>query len=180
MSLMDLISERRSVRKFLPKPVSREDLLRCVEAARLAPSACNSQPWHFILIDDPPLKDRVCSEIFSGIYGMNQFAAGAGALAVVVSGGGKFLSELGGQIRNTKYELIDIGIACEHFVLQAEELGIGSCWIGWFDEKKLKKILNVPGGRKVDVVIALGYPAGDKPGPRPRKSMEEVRSFNRF
>ncbi len=179
MALMDLMQKRRSIRKYLPKPVPREDLLRCVEAARLAPSACNAQPWKFLIIDDPELKRRVCGEIFSGLYSMNRFAADAGALVVVISGKGKLISELGGQVRDTKYYLIDIGIACEHLVLQAEELGLGSCWIGWFDEKKLKKILNIPKDKKIDVVISLGYFDDEKPVPKIRKTLDEISSFNR-
>ncbi len=180
MSLLDLIGQRRSIRKYLSKPIPKADLLKCVEAARLAPSACNSQPWKFILVDDPELKTQVCQEIFSGIYSMNQFAKEAGALVVVVSEKGRFLSGLGGQIRDTRYFLVDIGIACEHLVLQAEELGLGSCWIGWFDERKLKKRLNIPKGKKVDIVITLGYSDPERPAPRPRKTLEEISSFNTY
>ena len=130
MSFSDLVNTRRSVRKFRPVQIPREDLEKCLEAARLAPSACNSQPWTFVVIDDPVLKDQISKKAFSGIYAMNQFARGTSALAIVVSEKVKFLSAVGGQVRGTQYYLVDIGIACEHFILQATELGIGSCWIG--------------------------------------------------
>ncbi|MDD5218482.1 MAG: nitroreductase family protein, partial [Candidatus Omnitrophica bacterium] len=156
-----------------------EDLLKCVEAARLAPSACNSQPWSFIVVDAPDRVRDIGQKIFSGLYNMNRFAIEASALIVVISEKQKFLSVLGGKIRDTRYYLIDIGIACEHLVLQAEELGIGSCWLGWFDEKALKAALSVPRDKKIDIVIALGYAEGDASSrPRIRKTLDEITSFD--
>ena len=180
MTFMGLVQRRRSVRRYTGKPVAREDVLKCLEAARLAPSGCNSQPWHFIVIDEPELRKRVAERIFSGIYSMNKFAQEAPVLVAVVSEKEKFLASFGGQIRNTSYCLVDIGIACEHLVLQAQELGIGSCWIGWFDENVLKKELKVSQGKKIDIVIALGFPAEDKVVPKVRKSLEEISSFNAY
>lgn len=178
---MDLIQKRRSVRKYLPgRRIPREDLLKCIEAARLAPSACNSQPWKFIIVDEPELMQKVTGEIFSGIYSMNKFAREASALIVAVAEKGKFLSIAGGQIRNTRYYLVDMGIACEHLILQAAELGIGSCWIGWFDEKKLKKLLAIPKSKKIDVVISLGYPENDQLVPKARKALNDIHAFNSY
>jgi len=152
--------------------------MKCLEAARLAPSACNSQPWHFIVIDDTELKKRICDKIFSGIYAMNKFAKEAPVLIAVVSEKGRFLSGLGGQVRDTRYFLVDLGIACEHLVLQAQELGIGSCWMGWFDEKALKKEIRIPVNKKIDIVISLGYPAEDKFVLKNRKTLGKISSFN--
>jgi len=178
MALIDLMHQRCSVRRYASRPIPPEDLKMCLEAARLAPSACNSQPWHFILIDEPELKGRVADRIFSGIYSMNKFAKEAPVLVAVVSEKIKFLAALGGIVRDTQYSLVDIGIACEHFVLQAQERGIGSCWIGWFDEKALKGVLKVPKDKKIDIVIALGYPVEEKTLPKVRKPLEEMSSFN--
>ncbi|MFH0985004.1 MAG: nitroreductase family protein [Candidatus Omnitrophota bacterium] len=180
MTFEELVHKRRSVRKFVDRPVAKEDVLKCLEAARLAPSGCNSQPWHFIVIDEPGLRKRVAERIFSGIYNMNKFAQEAPVLVVVVSEKEKFLASFGGQVRNTSYCLVDIGIACEHLVLQAQELGIGSCWIGWFDEKALKEELKVSKGKKIDIVIALGYAAEDKLVPKTRKALTEISSFNQY
>lgn len=180
MTFIDLATKRRSVRKYSGRPISKEDIVKCLEAARLAPSACNSQPWKFIVIDEPELRARVADRIFSGAYSMNKFAKEAPVLVAVVSEKMKFLAVLGSLVRDTRYCLVDIGIACEHFILQAQELGIGSCWIGWFDEKALKKEMGLPGDKKVDIVIALGYPAEDKIVPKARKSLEEISSFNAY
>jgi nitroreductase len=180
MTFQELVHKRRSVRKYSDRPVAKEDLLKCLEAARLAPSGCNSQPWHFIVIDEPELRKRVAARIFSGIYSMNKFAVEAPVLVAVVSEKEKFLASFGGQIRDTSYCLVDIGIACEHLILQAQELGIGSCWIGWFDEKVLKEELRISKDKKIDIVLALGFSAEDKILPKTRKSLEEISSFNKY
>ena len=180
--LLDLIRKRRSVRRYIDRMIPKEDLEKCVEAARLAPSACNGQTWKFIVVDDPALKNELCEKAFSGIYSMNRFAKDSAALVVVVSEKEKFTSAAGGYVRGTNYYLLDIGIACEHLILQATELGIGSCWIGWFDERALKRVLAVPKGRKVDIIISLGYPEKDAMTrlPPSRKSLDEIRAFNVF
>ena len=92
MALFDLIQKRRSVRRYANRPIPKEDILKCLEAARLAPSACNSQPWHFIVVDEPELKARVSDRIFSGLYSMNKFAKEAPVLVAVVSEKMKFLA----------------------------------------------------------------------------------------
>jgi len=111
---------------------------------------------------------------------MNQFAKEAPVLVAVVSEKMKFMASFGAQVRDTRYYLIDIGIAIEHFILQATELGLGTCWMGWFDEKALKKELNIPGHKKIDIVFSLGYPAEDKIVPKNRKSLEAVHAFNHY
>lgn len=176
--LLDLINKRRSVRNYLNQPIPKEDILKCMEAARLAPSACNAQPWKFIVVDEPALKNRICGKAFSGLYSINKFAINASALIVVVSEKESFLRKIGGYLRGTNYYLIDIGIACEHLILQAAELGIGSCWIGWFNEKAVKDILKVPKRKRIDVVITLGYDKEDRLKKKTRKSLEEISSFN--
>lgn len=178
--LLDLINKRRSVRNYENRPISKEDLLKCIEAARLAPSACNAQPWKFIIVDDVVLKNQICESAFKGIYSINSFAIKAPVLIVVVSEREKFLSAIGGYHRGTQYYLLDIGIACEHLILQAAELGIGSCWIGWFNEKAVKKILNIPKNKKVDIIISLGYYSDNNVLKKTRKSQEEISSFNNY
>jgi len=181
MALLDLLKHRKSVRDFLDRPVEREKIMMCLEAARLAPSACNSQPWKFIVVDDRQLKNRLCAAAFSGIYSMNSFCKTAPAIVVVISEKSRFLARIGGMFRGTKYYLIDIGIAVEHFVLQAEDLGLGTCWIGWFNERRVKTILNIPQDKKIDIVIALGYYDRTKLGPKHgREPIEKITSFNSY
>ncbi len=181
MTLLDPIKQRISVRDFLDKPVEREKILLCLEAARLAPSASNSQPWKFIVVDDRQLKRKLCDAAFSGIYSANSFCKTAPVIIAVVSEKSKFLARIGGMFRDTEYHLIDIGIACEHFVLQATDLNLGTCWIGWFDEGAVKAILNVPQQKKIDILIALGYfdPAKVS-SERNREPLDKIASFNSY
>jgi nitroreductase len=181
MVLLDLLKHRKSVRNFLDRPVEREKIMMCLEAARLAPSACNSQPWKFIVVDDKQLKDKLCDAAFGGIYSINSFCKMAAVIIVVISEKPKFLATIGGMFRGTKYYLIDIGIACEHFVLQAEDLGLGTCWIGWFDERAVKSILNIPQRKKIDIIVALGYYDRKKLGPEHgREPIDKIASFNSY
>lgn len=179
MELMQAILTRRSVRKYQDKPVEREKINACLEAARLAPSACNSQPWHFIVLDDPEIKNAFCKKVFSGVYALSQWAAGAPVLIAAVSDKGNFISRVGNFFRRTEFYLVDHGIACEHLVLRAWDQGLGTCWIGWLDSAKAEKFFNLPKGKKIEHLIALGYP-DEAPEPRPRKKPEEMISYNEY
>ena len=181
MAFLDLVKQRRSVRNFLDRPVEREKIMTCIEAARLAPSACNSQPWKFIVVDDTQLRDRICKKAFGVFHFFNSFLKTAPVIVVIVSEKSKFIARLGGRIQNTKYYLLDIGIAGEHLVLQAQELGLGTCWLGWFREKALKSILGVPKGRKIDVMIAMGYYEEQKTrSEQIRHPINDIVSFNGY
>ena len=181
MALIDLIKHRKSVRDFLDIPVEREKIMTCLEAARLAPSVSNSQPWRFIVVDDRELKNKLCGAAFSGLYWINSFCKTAPVIVVVISEKSKFLARIGGMFRGTKYYLIDIGITGEHFVLEAEDLGLGTCWIGWFNERAVKSILNIPQNKKIDILIALGYYDREKLGPEHgREPMDKIASFNSY
>ena len=183
MKLIDLIKQRKSCRKFdASRPVDSALINQCLEAARLAPSACNSQPWHFIVIDDAVIRQEICNQaLCTGLYKMNSFCRDAPVLVAIVSEKMRFWATVGSQTRNTRYYLIDLGIAGEHFVLQAEESGLATCWLGWFDEKAVKKLLGVPRNKRIDVMLAVGYAdAGWQGKPHPRKSLEQMSSLNRY
>ena len=179
--LQQLIHSRRSVRRWLDRPVERSKINLCLEAARLAPSAENVQPWRFLVIDDPLVKDPFCRQVFTGIYGMTKFASKAPVLVLVFGRLDFLANRLAKQIQDVRYYLIDIGIAGEHFVLQAEEQGLGTCWIGWFDMKKARKFFGIPRSYKVVSLLAVGYP--DKAAdarPKKRRDFEDIVWFNRF
>lgn len=178
MSFLRLVRKRKSIRKYSSQPVPRQVIDRCLEAARLSPSACNSQPWSFIVVDNQELKNNLARRAFSGIYSINSFAKEAAVLIVVVSEPSTYIARLGGYLRGVQYSLIDIGIACEHLILQATEEGLGTCWLGWFNEKEVKKILNIPANKKVDVIISMGYPESLKLKEKPRKRLDEIRKYN--
>jgi len=177
--LIDLIRTRRSVRNYDSRRVEREKIELCLEAARLAPSASNSQPWKFIVVDDPSLRTKMAEVAFRGLYSLSKFAANAPVIVVAVADRVGFASRAGGLVRNTSFYRLDMGIAGEHLVLQAAELGLGTCWIGWFNEGGVKSVLGIPRNRRVEYLISLGYPAGDlKSGGQKRVPIDEMSSFN--
>lgn len=177
MTFLELCRRRRSVRAYAPGRVPREALERCLEAARLAPSACNSQPWRFIVVERDDLRARLAEAAFSGLYAMNRFAAQAPVLIVVVTERSTYAARLGGLLRGTRYALLDVGAAVEHLVLQATEEGLGTCWIGWFNERAVKQVLGLPRRAKVDILLAVGYPADEPGGEKVRKPLDDVRQY---
>ena len=173
-----ILRNRRSIRRYLPTPVDPEKLRACLEAARLAPSAHNAQPWRFVVVDDPELKNRLTSAAFSGIYSGSKFAAQAPILIVLLVKRGLVAHHLGGRLQNVHYHLIDMGIAGEHFVLQAEELGLATCWMGWFNYRRVRKALKIPRKFKVVAMMPVGYAEKRPTREPPRKTFEEVVTFN--
>ena len=157
MALMDLVWHRHSIRHYLDSPVEREKIMQCLDAARLAPSANNSQPWHFVVVDEPTLKNKLCDAAFSGLFSGMKFPREAPVLVAAVADPPGPGLRMGNLVLRTNFSLIDMGIAVEHFILQADELGLGTCWMGLFDEKKVKRALGIPRDRKVVALLPLGY-----------------------
>ncbi|MBP1729115.1 MAG: putative nitroreductase [Deltaproteobacteria bacterium] len=178
MSFLDLARKRQSDRGFLAQPVERLQIERCLEAARLAPSACNSQPWFFVVVDEPALRTAIAAEL--NHFAMNRFAPTAPVLVAVVAENPTLLPRLGGMIKDKPYYLLDIGMAVEHFCLQAADEGLGSCIIGWFNEAGVKRLLGIPKGKRVPLVIALGYPADPATRPKTRREPDATRSYNDY
>ena len=141
--LLDVFFLRRSDREYLDKPVERDKIEVCLEAARLAPSACNSQPWRFVVIDDPQMRDRVAVALYDAIMKENRFALEAPVEVAVVAEKPKAVARLGGFLKNKPFSCIDIGIAAEHFFLRVAAEGLGTCAIGWFNERKVQKNCSV-------------------------------------
>jgi len=178
-SLLSLIKKRYSVRKYLNKPIRRTLIKKCLEAARLAPSAENMQPWRYLVVDNPELLNKLKQNAFSGIYKFTQWATSAPVIIVVLAKTSFITHKIGAQIQNIKYHLLDIGIATEHLILQATELGLGTCWIGWFNVKKVRKILQIPKKYEIVSLITLGYFKKEKTKKRKkRKKLEEIAFFN--
>jgi nitroreductase len=180
MKFLDLVKERFSARKYLSQPVEREKIELCMEAVRLAPSACNSQPWKFIVVDEPELLEKVAHETYSKVIAFNKFVSNAQAIAVILLEKPKLIAQIGGRIKNKEYPLIDIGIAAEHFCLQATELGLGTCMLGWFNEKALKEILNIPKSKSIGLLISMGYPDYNNQPRKMRKELAEIMSYNGY
>lgn len=174
MKFAELVKIRQSDRKYKKQDVEKEKIIQCLETARLSPSANNSQPWKFVVVDDPLKKEQV-AELTIGL-GMNKFTHQCPVLVAVVLEKQNFMSTIGSMIKNKDYCLFDIGIAVNQFCLQAADLGLGTCIIGWFDERKIKKILGVR-NRRIPLLISLGYP--DAPTrEKVRKPLDVMSSWN--
>lgn len=181
MDFFQLVKKRHSVRHYLDKPVEPDKLARLIEAVRLAPSACNSQPWKLILVNDPELKNQVAAATFNRMVSFNRFALQAPAIAVLVVEKPPLSEQMGALIKRRDFPVIDIGIAAAHFCLQATELGLGTCMLGWFDERTVKRLLHIPGKTRIGLLITLGYAAEDAAQKeKRRKPVEEMSGFNDY
>lgn len=179
-SFLQLAERRRSVRRYDPRPVEPEKIRRCLEAARRAPSACNAQPWTFIVVDDPALKRRVAAAAGGGALPLNHFVHQAPALVVIVMERPNVSSRLGAAIKGKPFSFMDVGIAAEHFCLQATEEGLGTCMLGWFDEDRVRRLLGVPESARPALMLTVGYPADGDPPARARKSLDAMSAWNAY
>jgi nitroreductase len=180
MDFDKLVQRRQSVRSYTPQLVEKEKIEACLEAARLAPSACNAQPWRFVVVTDATLKNAIADATSSRALGMNHFTKQAPVHIVVVRESKNFTSGVGSIIKEKNYAMYDIGIAAAQLCLQAADLGLGTCILGWFDEKKVRELIGAPRGKRIDLIITLGYPAKDEIRPKARKATEEIVSYNAY
>jgi len=174
--VLNIIKERFSVRNYEDRLVEDEKLNLILESARLAPSASNSQPWHFYVVKNKEKIKALSEKMPLGSHlVINSFMAQAPVVIVATAGPIDLLRKILSYIINKKWYFLDLGIALEHMVLTAWELGIGSCWIGWFDEKKIKTLLDIPENQEVIAMLTLGYPKEERlPFPKHRKKLEEI------
>lgn len=177
MKFLELVQNRKSVRSYLDSPVETEKISRCLEAARLAPSACNSQPWEFIVVTRPEQVARMASFSKEPLSGLNKWVDQAPVFIAVAAKKPNLTSQIGAAIHDRPYWLMDVGMAAEHFCLQAVEEGLGTCMLGWFDEKKVKALLDIPRKDRVVLLITLGYPQNSEARAKSRKPMEDVSRF---
>ncbi len=176
MNVFDAIQTRRSVRSYAPnKPIPPDVMQRMLQALRLAPSACNIQPWHFILVFDDTLR-RELARVANGQTWMAE-------APVTVVGCGfpeQAYKRMGGHGNSAD---VDLAIALDHLTLAAVAEGLGTCWIGAFDEAKVKTLLGVPKPVKVVAMTPLGYPSSaelNHAAPEARKGEDEVFSLDRY
>lgn len=181
MEFSDLINLRQSDRKYIRKRIDNKGINKILKAAQIAPSASNSQPWTFVVVQEENLRDKVAHLTYGPLKSFNKFVPQADVIIAIVQEKKKFITEIGGRIKGKDYALIDIGIAAEHICLQATEMGIGSCMLGWFDEVKIKKLLNVPDERNIPLLITLGYVPDDYPHRKKvRKDFDDIVKFNSY
>ncbi len=164
MDVFETIEKRKSIRKYLKRPLDHETLLRLLKAIQLSPSARNRQPWQFIVVIDDDLKRKLA------YAAMNQmFIADAGAIFVAC----------GEKQRSGKWYLVDVAIACQQMILLATSLGLGTCWIGAFSAEAVEKLLEIPNDLETIALIAVGY-TDQSPKRRHRKSIESFAHLNKY
>lgn len=165
MSCVDLILHRRSIRHYAEKRVTEEVLSKILEAGRQAPSADNAQPCHFIVLTDARIKE----EMSRGRY--NSFVKNS-AFTIVGCG---YIGDADGR----QWSTIDTTIALQNMVIAAWVQGVGSCWIGDFQETQARKALGIPDDWKIVALVSFGYPTS-QPREKQKKPLSEIVSYNRF
>jgi len=179
-SFLALVRKRQSVRGYAPWPVDKTKIERCLEAARLAPSACNSQPWTFIVVDDAALKNRLADLTADHWLPLNHWTKQAPIHVAVVVEHAKLSARIGAMVKKRDFPWIDLGIAAEHFCLQAAAEGLGTCMLGWFKEDRARDLLKIPADKRLGLIITLGFPADEKIRPKIRKEMARMVRWNRY
>ena len=169
--ILEAIERRYSVRHYKDQPVEDDKLAEVLEAARLAPSGCNLQPWKVVVV-----RDRAVIGSMVHAIGGQQFVEQAPVLVVACMNG------TGYNIGN-RYEgaIIDITIALDHMTLQAASMGLGTCWLGNFDGEEVRALLGIPSENPIVAILALGYPdESHAHQPRPRKMLDDLVCWEKF
>lgn len=174
MDFLEIAQQRQSTRNYQKdKPVEQEKLDACLQAFRLAPSACNSQPYH-ATVATGAFSQQVGAATRG--LGMNQFTVNVPAFVVITEASYNFTAGAGAKVKGQDYRSVDIGIAAAYLTAQATALGLGSCMLGWFDQKKLQALLKTK--KPVRLVIALGYASPEDPlRPKVRRPLEALVSY---
>lgn len=173
MDIYEVIKTRRSIRSYQSRPIPEEILNKILESTRIAPSGSNRQPWKFILVKDDELKKEVAQKCSNQLWI-------ADAPIIIVACGWKIDYSRGGYMGDMSF-LVDVSIAFTHIILAARAEGIGTCWIGAFDNQSIKKMLKIPEEVEVVAVTPLGYPKDvEFSSPGPRKRLDEVTSINKY
>lgn len=169
MDVFEAVKARRSIRKYQDVEVEDGKLQRILEVARLAPSAANRQQWKFLVVKSKETREK----LVEAAHGQ-QMVAQAPVLVVACSTESEHVMPCG-QPAYT----VDLSIAVSFMILEAQELGLGTCWLGAFSEEGFKEILEIPDDVRVVAAFTLGY-ADEGPDPRPRKSVDEITSYEKY
>lgn len=176
MNFREMLLKRESCRSFDPqRRPSKEQLMEITELAGLSPSACNTQPWRYVIVNDPGLAPKLaeCTQSFK----MNKFASDCPAFIVVCEEPPVFAKKTRDKFVKYRYSEIDIGISTMNLCYAALELGLSTCILGWFNERKIKKLLKLGVRRRVKLVICVGYAKNDKIRNKKRMTSDEITDY---
>jgi nitroreductase len=168
MGFIDLVKQRRSIRKYKSNSIPDEKIHKVLEAARLAPSWGNKYCSRFIVVKDVEIRRKLAEA--SG----HAWLSTAPVIVVACAD-----PKSSGKRDGKSYYLVDVGISMDHLILAATEQGLGTCWVGWFDEKKARKALELPKNLKIIAMTPIGYP-DESPKPKVRKTLEEIISAEQY
>ena len=169
MDVFEAINERKSIRNYKSTEIEADKLEKILESARLAPSAANRQEWKFLVVKDQDTRNRLV-EAANG----QKFVGQAPITIVACSTESERIMPCGQHAYT-----VDLSIAVSFMILEAAELGLGTCWLGAFDEGKIKEILSIPEDIRVPAMFTLGY-ADEKPAPRPRKDIDDLVCYEKY
>lgn len=174
------IEARRSIRKYAAKPVEDEKLNELLESARLAPSGSNTQPWHFIVIKSESTRQKLAEVSHNQKWMLSApvFIVCVGDVRTRIDDKDIYVDENSPE-EEVKQTIRDTAIAVEHIMLDADNLGLGTCWVGWFRQKDIRPVLNIPSDKYVVGVITVGYP-DEAPAPRPRNKSEDIVHYEKW
>ena len=184
MDTLEAIRTRRSVRRFADRPVEPEKLQALLEAVRMAPSWANMQCWRFVVVEDPQVRERISElsyvESFFATRGYKsnpaQKALAQAPVVIVACAEPGESGDLGGQ----HYYMTDMGIAAENLMLAAHSLGLGSVFVGVFNEEQLGDLLDIPPGVRIVGLFPIGYPLEEVKGGPPRKPLDEIVFYGKW
>lgn len=179
--MIEAIRNRRSIRKFTNRPIEESKLTEILEAARLAPSGNNSQPWHFIMVKSPDMRHKLA------VASHNQLWMETAPILIVcvadircrVKEDTAVSLDDDSPLLEFKKLIRDTSIGIEHMVLEASNQGLGTCWVAWFEPKEIAELLEVPADKYVQAIIPIGYPDED-PEPRPRKPLQSILHYENW
>ncbi|MDR1677848.1 MAG: nitroreductase family protein [Deltaproteobacteria bacterium] len=171
-SYLELALKRQSTRQFADKAVEHEKLVSCIEAARLTPSACNSQPWSFVVVESPEKVAEVAKTTMQ--LGINEYIAKAKAFFVVLEEPAKLMPKIAALVKGQYWANGDLGAVTLALTLEAESQGLGTCILGVFDRPKLRELLDIPEEKSIHMVVAVGYASTDHVRKKDRKPIESI------
>lgn len=174
LTVLDIIQERGSIRKYKTTPIASNDLQTILEAARLAQSAANRQPWQFIVVTDKAILEKLVHAAHWPDRPPQSSVSTAPATIICLAN-----PEMSRKVGPFDGYLVDLSIAIENMALTAWELGIGSCWIGAFQEEKVKMLLHIPENLRVVSLFTLGY-ADEQPRRKNRKDLDEIIHYQQY
>lgn len=181
VKMIESIQHRRSIRKFTSEPIEPDKLQSVLEAARLAPSGNNKQPWTFIVVQS----EQQCQAVMEACHRQTWMMTAPAFIVAVADMAGRVATEPGLYLDENsphwelKRAIRDTAIATENMLLEADAQGLGTCWVGFFVQSEIRPVLGIPDDKFVLAVIPIGYPA-EQPLARPRKPLSEIVRYERW